>query len=155
MRVLYFNRSQPQDDTGARRVGLEELLRESDFVSLHVPLNADSHHLINAERLANMKRSAILVNTARGPVVDSNALYEALKNGVIAGAALDVTEPEPLPGDHPLLTLPNCLVVPHIASGSIATREAMARISVDNVLAGVRGEPLPACVNPAVYEGRG
>jgi phosphoglycerate dehydrogenase-like enzyme len=85
-------------------------------------------------------------------VVDSEALYEALKSGTIAAAALDVTDPEPMPGDHKLLTLPNCLVVPHIGSASVATRAAMSRISVDNLLAGVRGERLPACINPMVFE---
>jgi len=98
-----------------------------------------------------MKRSAILINTSRGPVVDSDALYAALKDGVIAGAALDVTEPEPMAGDHQLLSLPNCLVVPHIASASFATRARMASIAADNLLAGLRHAPLPAFVNPEAY----
>jgi lactate dehydrogenase-like 2-hydroxyacid dehydrogenase len=152
MHVLYFSRSAAADDQGAQRVGLDELLSRSDFVSLHVPLTTETHHLINAETLSKMKPSAILINTARGPVVDSEALYEALKSGTIAAAALDVTDPEPMPGDHKLLTLPNCLVVPHIGSASVATRAAMSRISVDNLLAGVRGERLPACINPMVFE---
>jgi phosphoglycerate dehydrogenase-like enzyme len=107
---------------------------------------------MNAANLAKMKRSAILVNAARGPVVDPDALYDALKNGVIAGAALDVTEPEPIAGDHKLLSLPNCLVVPHIATASVATRRKMTDIAADNLFAGVKGEPLPSCVNPEVYQ---
>ena len=101
-----------------------------------------------------MKRNAILINAARGPVVDSDALYAALRDGVIAGAGLDVTEPEPLPGNHPLLTLPNCLVVPHIASASYHTRDEMARIAAENLLAGLQGQPLPAFVNPEAYAAR-
>ncbi|MBV9170895.1 MAG: D-glycerate dehydrogenase [Chloroflexi bacterium] len=152
MQILYFSRHLAAGDEGARLVSLDELLSKSDFVSLHVPLTSETHHLINADSLKKMKPSAILINTARGPVVDSDALYDALKSGTIAGAALDVTEPEPLPGSHKLLSLPNCLVVPHIGSASVATRAAMSRIAVDNLLAGVRGEPLPACVNPSVFE---
>jgi lactate dehydrogenase-like 2-hydroxyacid dehydrogenase len=152
MRILYSSRHAAADEQGAQRVDLDQLLRESDFVSLHVPLTPETHHLINAEALRKMKPSAILINTARGPVVDPDALYDALKSGTIAGAALDVTEPEPMPGTHKLLSLPNCLVVPHIGSASVATRAAMSRISVDNLLAGVRGDRLPACVNPSVFE---
>ena len=99
-----------------------------------------------------MKRSAILVNASRGPVVSSEDLYEALRDGVIAGAALDVTEPEPIPADHKLLTLSNCLIVPHIASASVATRAKMASISADNLLAGLQRRPLPSWVNPEVYQ---
>ena len=101
-----------------------------------------------------MKRSAILVNAARGPVVDPDALYEALKNGVIAGAALDVTEPEPIPADHKLLSLPNCLILPHVASASVATRRKMTDMAAANLFAGIRGERLPSCVNPEVYQQR-
>jgi phosphoglycerate dehydrogenase-like enzyme len=99
-----------------------------------------------------MKPSAVLINTARGPVVDPDALFKALKEEQLAAAALDVTEPEPIPADHPLLTLPNCIVTPHIASGSIGTRGKMATIAADNLLAGLRGERLPHCVNPEVYD---
>jgi len=106
--------------------------------------------MMNAAAFAKMKKSAVLVNASRGPVVDPQALYDALKNGVIAAAGLDVTEPEPLPGNHPLLTLPNCLVVPHIASASFRTRGEMARIAAENVLAGLRGQALPAFVNPQI-----
>jgi phosphoglycerate dehydrogenase-like enzyme len=132
------------------RCSLEELLAEADFVSLHIPLTPDTHHLIDATALRQMKRSAVLVNTSRGPVVDMTALYAALVAGEIAYAALDVTEPEPLPADHKLLTLPNCLVVPHIASASRATRGKMAHMAAQNLLAGLRGDPLPHPVNPDV-----
>jgi phosphoglycerate dehydrogenase-like enzyme len=130
---------------------LDGLLPQADFVSLHVNLSPETKGLINAERLGWMKPSAILVNTARGPVVDSMALVDALKAGTIAAAALDVTDPEPLPADHPLIGLDNCLVVPHIASASRVTRGKMASMAAANLLAGVRGQRLPTPVNPEVY----
>lgn len=155
MRVLYYD---PFCDAGKGaaqgaevRCTLDELLAESDFISLHVPLTAATHHLIGARALAQVKPSAVLVNTSRGPVVDPDALYDALASGQLAYAALDVTEPEPLPAGHKLLTLPNCLVVPHIASASHATRTRMAHMAADNLLAGLRGTRLPHCVNPEVY----
>jgi glyoxylate reductase len=133
----------------SRREGvpLEELLERSDFVTLHCPLTPQTRGLIGAEALARMKPSAYLVNTARGPVVDTDALGSALREGQIAGAALDVTDPEPLPGDHPLLGAPNLLVVPHIASATHATRGKMADMAVDNLLAGLAGEAMPHSVN--------
>jgi lactate dehydrogenase-like 2-hydroxyacid dehydrogenase len=156
MKVIYYDPycdAEKGAELGAEpRCSLEELLVEADFVSLHVPLMESTHHLIDAEALARMKSTAVLINTARGPVVDPDALYNALVTGQIAYAALDVTEPEPLPDDHKLLTLPNCLVVPHIASASYATRTKMAVMAAENLLAGVRGERLPHCVNPDVYE---
>ena len=124
----------------------------SDFVRIHVPLGPSTRRLIGAEQLPRMKPTAILINTARGPVVDQAALYTALRDGVIGGAALDVTDPEPMPGDDPLLTLDNCLVVPHIASASRATRGKMAAMAAANLIAGVRGERLPNPVNPEIYE---
>jgi glyoxylate reductase len=130
---------------------LEELLPRADFVSIHVSLSAETRGLIDAEKLSWMKPTAILVNTSRGPVVDTDALVDALRRGVIAGAALDVTDPEPLPADHPLVGLDNCLVVPHIASASFATRDRMASMAAANLLAGVRGDRLPTPVNPEVY----
>ena len=158
MRVLYYDvqPATPEEEArlGATRVSFDELLAQSDFLSLHVNLTPETHHLMRAETFAKMKRTAILVNASRGPVVDSEALYTALKDGVIAGAGLDVTEPEPMSGDHPLLTLPNCLVVPHIASASHHTRGEMARIAAENLLAGIRGQPLPAFVNPEAYAAR-
>jgi glyoxylate reductase len=127
---------------------LAELLARSDFVSLHVPLTPRTRHLIDADALARMKPTAILVNTARGPVVDTSALVDALHAGTIAGAALDVTDPEPLPPDHPLLAAPNVLVVPHVGSATPRTRARMTELSVDNVLAGLAGAPLPHPVTP-------
>jgi lactate dehydrogenase-like 2-hydroxyacid dehydrogenase len=156
MRILFFDPYCDPDralfvDMGLRCT-LDELLAESDFVSLHVPLSEDTCYLVNAETLSSMKPTAVLINTARGPVVDSDALYDALATGQIAYAALDVTDPEPLPADHKLLTLPNCLVVPHIASASWATRGRMAVMAAENLLAGLRGERLPNCANPDVYD---
>jgi glyoxylate reductase len=131
---------------------LEALLAEADFISVHVPLTGETHHLIDARALAKTKPTAVLINTSRGPVVDTDALVDALASGQIAYAALDVTDPEPLPADHRLLRLPNCLVVPHIASASWATRTRMAVMAAENLLAGLRGERLPNCVNPEVYD---
>jgi glyoxylate reductase len=122
---------------------LAHVLANSDFVTLHVPLTPDTRHLIDAEALARMKPTAILVNTSRGPVVDQRALAEALRDNTIAGAALDVTDPEPLPPDDPLLQAPNLLVVPHIGSATTATRARMADLAVDNLLAALAGEPMP------------
>jgi glyoxylate reductase len=156
MTVLYHDlaRAHPAVEAalGATYLPLEELLPKADFVSLHVNLSPQTQGLLNAERLRWMKPTAILVNTSRGPVVDSMALHAALRDGVIAGAGLDVTDPEPLPVDHPLLELENCLVVPHIASASRATRGKMASMAAANLLAGVAGERLPTPVNPEVYD---
>ncbi len=154
MRVLFTDPGACENEaaaSGAQRVGLATLLAEADFVSVHTPLTPATHHLIDAAALRQMKRSAILINTARGPVVDPAALYDALSQGVIAYAALDVSEPEPIPPDSPLLTLPNIIITPHTASASVATRGRMARMAADNLLAGLRGERLPNCINPQVY----
>ncbi len=131
---------------------LPELLAAADFVSLHVPLTPDTHHLIDAAALRRMKPTAILVNTARGPVVDTEALIQALHAHQIAGAARDVTDPQPLPPDHALLRAPNVLVVPHVGSATTRTRAAMTDLAVDNVLAALAGEPLPHAVAPAPAE---
>jgi glyoxylate reductase len=156
MTILYHDVNRLPDEVslplGATFVELDELFARSDFVSLHVNLTPETRHMINADSLGRMKSSAVLVNTSRGPVVDQPALYEALRDGVIAAAALDVTDPEPIPADDPLLSLDNCLVVPHIASASRATRSEMAQMAAANLLAGVRGERLPNPVNPEVYE---
>ncbi len=136
---------------GCQYLPLEELLAQSDFVSLHVPLNQVTRGLINRQALRQMKPSALLINAARGPVVETGALVQALQEGWIAGAALDVTDPEPLPAGHPLYSLPNCLVVPHIGSATFNARRRMAELACDNLLAGLRGERLPHCVNPEVY----
>ena len=127
----------------SRPTPLDELLERADFVSLHVPLTDDTRHMIGAEQLRRMKPTAMLVNTARGGVVDQAALREALRSGEIAGAALDVTEPEPLPPDDPLLDAPNLLVVPHIGSATVRTRARMADMAVDNLLAALDGKPMP------------
>jgi glyoxylate reductase len=158
MRILYHDprRVSPvvEAEYGAEYRTLEGILPESDFLTLHVDLRPETRGLINAERLAWMKPTAILVNTSRGPVVDSMALAEALKSGGIAAAALDVTDPEPIPVDHPLVGLDNCLIVPHIASASRATRGKMAEMAAANLLAGIRGQRLPTPVNPEVYDRR-
>ena len=133
--------------TASAREGLTEpvktLLRGADFVSLHCPLTSETHHLINAEALELMRPDSILVNTARGPIVDPRALKHALDGGQIAAAALDVTEPEPLPAGDPLLTTPNLIITPHIGSATRAARERMADLAVDNLIAGLDGRPLP------------
>jgi glyoxylate reductase len=154
MRVLYHDpyAGEVDPDLAEEAEDLVSLLTASDFVSIHVPLTDETRHLIGAEELGRMKASAVLVNTARGPVVDPDALYEALQAGSIAAAALDVTEPEPIPADHPLVGLDTCLITPHIASASVATRDKMAVIAAENLLAGLRGDRLPHCVNPEVYE---
>lgn len=134
------------DPLGATYVSMEELYARSDFISLHVNLTPEARGLINASTLAQMKPTAVLVNTSRGPVIDHRALADALRDGVIWAAALDVTDPEPIPMDDPLLGLDNCLIVPHIASASRATRGRMAAMAAANLLAGVRGEVLPTQV---------
>jgi glyoxylate reductase len=144
-RVLHSGRS-----GGAR---LDRLLEQSDFVTIHCPLTEDTRGLIGDEALARMKPTAYLVNTARGEIVDTTALVRALAAHEIAGAALDVTDPEPLSGGHVLLSAPNLLVVPHIGSATHATREAMADMAVNNLLAGLRGERMKHCVNPGAYSG--
>jgi glyoxylate reductase len=151
MRVLYTGPRRHLDAeaaTGAQYVPFAELLRQSDFISIHAPLSDATRGMFDHAAFAQMPPHAILINTARGPIVQTAALVAALQAGTIAGAALDVTDPEPLRADHPLLQLPNCLVVPHIASASHATRDRMAEIAARNILAGLRGEPLLACVNP-------
>ena len=155
MNIIY---SDPKPNTEAdsslrgKWLPLEELLEQSDFVSLHTPLTPQTHHLINEGALIMMKPSAILVNTARGPIVDTQALVKALSEGWIKAAALDVTDPEPLPPDHQLYKLSNCLISPHIGSATWNTRRLMAQRACDNLLAGLRGERLPYCANPDVYQ---
>jgi len=138
--------------TAGRKDPLRPLLGQADVVTLHCPLTPATHGLIGEAELGAMKPSAYLVNTARGPIVDTAALVAALHGARIAGAALDVTDPEPLPADHPLARAPGLLVVPHIASATHATREAMTGMSVDNLLAALRGERMPHCANPEVYD---
>jgi glyoxylate reductase len=146
MHLLYHDlHRQPdlEESLGLVYCSLDELLYRSDFVSLHVNLTAQTYHLISTRELAMMKPSAVLINTTRGAVVDSEALYLALSQGKLFHAALDVTDPEPLPEDHKLLSLPNITIVPHIASASVATRTRMALMAVENLAAGLCGDPLP------------
>jgi len=155
MNVLYYNRNKRDEEFGATYVGsLEELLERSDYVSLHNPLTPETTNMMSTDQFKLMKKSAILINTTRGPVVDQDALYEALKSGEIAGAALDVTVPEPMPADHPLLTLDNCLIMPHVASATGDTRMKMAMMCVENVLAGLAGDWPPYCVNQSEIAGK-
>ena len=154
MRVLYYDPKHQvgaEEDLGAIFSNLDDLLAQSDFITLHPYLSEESYHMIGKKQFEQMKRSAILVNTSRGPVVDPDGLEWALKNGIIAAAALDVTEPEPIPPDSPLLKEKNLIITPHIASASKATRLKMAQMAVDNLLAGLNGKKLPNCANPEVY----
>ena len=150
MRILYHDlaRATPEAEAEhqAQFMRLEELLAEADYVSLHVNLTPETRGLINAERLGWMKPTAVLVNTSRGPVIDQGALAAALRDGTIFAAALDVTDPEPIPMDDPLVGLDNCLIVPHVASASRATRGKMAEMAAANLLAGVRRQALPTPV---------
>lgn len=151
MTVLYHNRQRrpaAEEALAARYVSRDELLASSDYVVLTVPLTPQTRQLIGRAELAHMKPTAILINVARGPVVDTDALTEALAAGTICAAALDVTEPEPLPRDHPLLRLNNVTLTPHLGSATEQTRRRMAQVSVDNLMAGLSGRPLPFRVSP-------
>jgi glyoxylate reductase len=151
MRLLYFDsqrRPELETELDARFAPLDTLLQESDFVSLHVPLTAETRHIVGRRELGLMKRSAILVNTSRGGVVDQDALCEALRSRAIAGAGLDVAEVEPVPAGDPLLALNNLTLTPHVASASVATRTRMADMAADAILCVLRGEKPPNLVNP-------
>ena len=150
MTVIHHSRTR-RDDELSHWVSLDELLRSADIVSVHTPLTAETRGLIGERELRLMKPSAVLVNTSRGPVVDQAALAAALAQGRIFAAGLDVAAIEPIPPDEPLLRLPNCIVLPHIGSASLATRSAMVELAVDNILAGLAGDRLPRCANPQVY----
>jgi glyoxylate reductase len=155
MQVLYYEpRYKPENAAiaNARYVPLEELLRESDFISLHAYLSDSSRGMIGRPQFEMMKPSAILINTGRGAMVDHDALFNALKHQTIAAAALDVFDPEPIPANHPLLTLPNVIITPHIASASTATRHQMATMTIENILAGLDGKHIPYCANPQIYK---
>jgi len=156
MKILYYDViPRPElEKIGAKREDLDTLFRESDFVSVHVPLLKQTYHLINEERLKLMKKTAYLINNSRGPVVDEKALYTALKEGWIAGAALDVFEQEPTPVDNPLLTLDNIVVAPHVSSASHETRSKMAEMVAENLIAFFEGRTPPNLVNPKVLEVR-
>ena len=157
MSVLYFDtvrNEAAESQLGAKRVELDELLRQSDFVSVHAALTPENRGLIGAAQFKLMKPTAVFVNTARGPLVDQKALYDALVSKTIFAAGLDVTEPEPPDPADPLLQLPNAVVAPHIASATVSTRDGMAEICADNLIAGVTGKPLRAWVNPEVADRR-
>ena len=153
-KLIFNNRSPlPEQETNlnARQVDLDELLSTSDYICLHVPLTQETIGLIGKEEFEKMKPTTIMINTARGSVVNTDALIEALQNNQILAAGLDVTDPEPLPPDHPLYQLPNCFITPHIGSATVNTRRVMAGIAIRNLKAGIQGKPLPYCVNPEVY----
>jgi len=153
MKLLAYDTYQDpnaEQEYGVTFVELDELLRQSDYVSLHVALTEETHHMIGEREFGIMKPTAVLINAARGPVVDPDALVTALTDGEIFAAGLDVTEPEPLPADHPLVALPNCIVVPHIASATVTTRDNMARLAANNLIHVLRGEKPEVIVNPEV-----
>jgi len=155
MRILYYDIRRSEDlekEWGVEYTDMDTLLRESDFVTIHTILSPETYHLISDREFKLMKKTAILVNAARGPIVDPKALYRALTEGEIAYAALDVTEPEPIPPDDPLLELDNIIIVPHIGSASYATRAKMATMAAENLIAGLKGEMPPNPVNPEVFE---
>lgn len=157
MNVLYHdivrNSEETERQLGVKYISeLNELLSTSDFISVHVPLLPGTHHLIGASEFALMKPTAVFINTSRGQVVDQKALYEALRSGKIFAAGIDVTAVEPISTDDPLLTLENVVITPHIASASVHTRKNMAMMAAENLLAGLRGEVLPNCVNPEVTQ---
>ena len=158
MKILYHNRSrdeQCEKELGAVYVSREEILNKSDIISIHLPLTEETRHFIGYDELKQMKPSALLINTARGAIVDQSALYNAIKNRVIAGAGLDVTDPEPVRGDDPLLSLPQVTVLPHIGSGTRTCRINMAAMAAKNLINALRGRPMVSCINPeAVGTGR-
>jgi len=150
MRFLIYDPT-AQPPSGVIKVNLDTLFCESDFISIHTPLTEETRNLINAEAFSKMKPTTVLINTARGEIVDQTALYDALKNRKIFAAGIDVTVPEPLPPDHPLFELDNLIICPHIASASTTSRDNMSLIAAGNLLAGLRGERLPHSVNPEIY----
>jgi len=155
MKIIYTSRSthtEIERELNAEFRSLDKLLAESDVVSLHTPLTPETRGMIDEAALRKMKPGAFLINMARGVVVDSEALYRALSEGWIAGAGLDVTAPEPLPPEHPLYRLDNCLILPHIGSATCQTRRKMAQMACENLLAGLQGQRMPYCANPTVYE---
>ncbi len=152
MKVIYYNRHRRDDDhlLQANYVSFDDLLEQSDAIVVLIPLSTASRKMFGHEQFAKMKPTAYFINAARGGVVDTAALYEALETRRIAYAALDVTDPEPLPAGHPLLTLPNIIITPHIGSATHETRSRMALLAADNLLAGLAQKPLLTCVNSSV-----
>lgn len=158
MKLIYHSRSRKpdlEDSYGLEYAELPALLNRADFVTLHVPLTPETRHFIGAAELRMMKPTAVLINASRGPVVDPRALYTALKEGWIYAAGLDVSDPEPIPADDPLLTLDNLVITPHIGSAAVGTRRATMMLAARNLLAGLKGERLEACANPEVYPSLG
>jgi glyoxylate reductase len=157
MTVLYHDVVRREDlerDLGLQYTMLDDLLRRSDFISVHTPLTAQTRHLIGAAQFKQMKATAILINSARGPIVDQDALVEALRARTIAGAGLDVFDVEPIPAGHPLLTMENVVIAPHIASAGVVTRTKMALMAAENLIATLGGRRPPNFVNPEVWEHR-
>lgn len=152
MKVIYHNRNRRPDDMALHTdyASFDDLLSQSDFILVLTPLNDKTRGMFGRTEFTRMKKTAYFINAARGAIVDTAALVEALSSGQIAYAALDVTDPEPLPADHPLLTLPNVLITPHIGSATAETRLAMAMLAADNLIAGLSRKPLPTCVNQSV-----
>ena len=158
MRVIYYSRTRKpelESELGMEYFEPSDLLSTADFVTLHIPLTLETRHFIGERELQLMKPTAILINAARGAVVDSQALYTALKEGWISGAALDVTDPEPILPDDPLLSLDNLVITPHIGSASIDSRRRTCLLAARNVVAGIQGKRLEACANPEVYAAKG
>ena len=150
MKVLYhdkYRNEAAEKELGAEQVDIDRLLKESDFVSVHTDLNETTKSMFNAAAFRKMKKTAVFINSARGPIHNQKDLHDALKNGEIFAAGLDVTDPEPIPMDDPLLTLSNCVIAPHIASATVSSRNGMAEIAADNLIAGLKGEPLRCWVN--------
>ena len=158
MKVIYYSRTRKPDleeEYGLEYVEPHELLSSADFVSLHIPLTPETRHFIGERELRMMKPDSILINLARGPVVDSQALYTALNNKWIRAAALDVIDPEPIPPDDPLLTLENLVITPHIGSASVASRRETCMVAARNLVAGIDGQRLEYCANPELYPSKG
>ncbi|HEY9657455.1 MAG TPA: D-glycerate dehydrogenase [Allocoleopsis sp.] len=155
MRILYTSRHRCdaalEESLGLEYVSFDRLLQDSDFVTIHTPLTPETHHLFSDAQFEQMQPTAMLINTARGAIVDPEALYRALSQKQIAAAAIDVTDPEPIAMNSPLLSLDNLIITPHIGSASQQTREKMATMSIENLIAGLKGDRLPYCVNPEVY----
>jgi glyoxylate reductase len=155
MKVIYhdvYRREDLEEEMGITFMPKDDVIRAADFLSLHVPLTPETHHMIGAEEMAAMKETAFLINTSRGPVIDEKALADALKDGVIAGAGLDVFETEPVSHDSPLLGLDNIVLTPHLASGSIETRTKMATTAATNLVSVLQGRVPPNLVNPEVKD---
>jgi len=157
MRILYYDTiryEKVERELGLTYVSFENLLKEADYITIHVPLLPSTHHMIGERELKLMKPTAYLINTSRGPIVDENALFNALKNRTIAGAGLDVFEKEPIDKDNPLIGLENSILLPHVASGTIETRTAMANLAIENLMSVLQGKMPPSLVNRDVIKVR-